>query len=60
MLTEEFAEVVKTISRITEKIQTVTEKQREASKKIQLNSTMHALSTDDYMPESIKNQNQSK
>lgn len=34
MLNEEIAEVVKTISRITEKVQLCTDRQKEASKKI--------------------------
>lgn len=36
MLNEELAEVVRTISRISEKVQSVTDKQRACSKKIQL------------------------
>jgi uncharacterized coiled-coil protein SlyX len=35
MLNEEIAEVVKTISRIAEKVQLCTDRQKEASKKIQ-------------------------
>lgn len=36
MLNEELAEVVRTISRISEKVQLVTDKQRACSRKIQL------------------------
>lgn len=56
MLSEEMAEVVRTISRIAEKVQMCTDRQKQASKKIQekINQTEHFLQEKKFL-EAISN-----